>query len=215
MFAANRRVFLRMSRALARTLFLVCISAAAGVAWLCCHSLSNEQCAGISTGSNSADRDVTTRESGVAPGCPLVGAPGDHTDRSEVPEAGIIATYTFQMSQPLQELARQWSEHRPSSPPVVALPLRPNRQEVFQVRKFRRISAHEGVLEGVLMNDPESTVVISYVNEATAGTVYVPREGRSFVYRAGDHGSVRVLELDLPSAPACGDAPQTPLLPPI
>lgn len=103
-------------------------------------------------------------------------------------------------------VARLRAEIEASARGTLALSLGPNRDFAVRVLRVRDLGGDEGVVVGRIDNHPNSTVVLSYVRDAAAGTVHLPNSSRALnLYRTED-GVLRVIEIDLLRAPECGEA---------
>jgi hypothetical protein len=72
------------------------------------------------------------------------------------------------------------------------------------LKTYQSTELDGGVFTGTVENIPGSTAVMSYVGSSQAGVVLIPGENRSFNFRSGDDGILRVTELDTLNAPDCG-----------
>lgn len=85
----------------------------------------------------------------------------------------------------------------------IPLSIGPGREFELEVQRVQDLGGNEGVVIGKLVGRPDSTVVLSYVEDAAAGTVHLPNSQRALnLYRTED-GLLRVIEIDLSRAPEC------------
>ena len=78
-----------------------------------------------------------------------------------------------------------------------------------QVTRHEILDEHSGVIHGEAADEPGSQVLLAYVDEAVAGTLFFPKRGLYQIRHVGD-GQHRVVKLDPAWMPPCGVGDQAP-----
>ena len=73
----------------------------------------------------------------------------------------------------------------------------------LEVTRHEVLDEHSGVIHGAATDEPGSEVLLAYVNEAVAGTMFFPKRGLFQIRHVGD-GQHRVVKLDPTWMPPCG-----------
>jgi hypothetical protein len=91
----------------------------------------------------------------------------------------------------------------PDVPKVLRMTLLGGEEVDLRIDRHDAQADGSGIVEGVALDEPGSHALLAYVDEAVAGTIFLPRRGLFQVRYAGN-GEHRVSQLDPCWLPACG-----------